>query len=154
MSPVAFDTNILVYLAEISRSDEDDAKIDRIKSLVKRLSGRIRPIAPTQALGELYVVLRRSGADAADARAVVVDIAQTFDTAPSSHETALAALDLAVDHKLQFWDALILNAAADAGCTLLLSEDMQHGFVNRGMTVINPLAEPAHPMLTALLSPE
>jgi predicted nucleic acid-binding protein len=34
---------------------------------------------------------------------------------------------------------------------LLLSEDMQHGFVSRGMTVVNPFAEPTHPKLAALL---
>ena len=30
-------------------------------------------------------------------------------------------------------------------------EDMQHGFVTRGVAVVNPLAEPRHPELAALL---
>jgi predicted nucleic acid-binding protein len=51
----------------------------------------------------------------------------------------------------QFWDAMILSAAADAGCTLLLSEDMQNGFVARGVTVVNPLADAPHPRLAGLL---
>jgi hypothetical protein len=34
---------------------------------------------------------------------------------------------------------------------VLLSEDMQHGFVYRGVTVINPFAEPAHPLLADAL---
>jgi hypothetical protein len=29
---------------------------------------------------------------------------------------------------------------------------MQHGFVSRGMTVVNPFAEPAHPKLESLLA--
>jgi predicted nucleic acid-binding protein len=38
------------------------------------------------------------------------------------------------------WDALILNAAAEAGCGLLLSEDMAGGFAWRGTVVIDPFA--------------
>lgn len=34
---------------------------------------------------------------------------------------------------------------------MLLSEDMQHGFVHRGVTVIDPFAEPAHPLLADAL---
>ena len=45
----------------------------------------------------------------------------------------LAATDLAVDRDLSIWDAVILAAAADAGCRLLLSEDMQDGFAWRGL---------------------
>jgi predicted nucleic acid-binding protein len=47
---------------------------------------------------------------------------------------------------------MIVSAAADAGCALLLSEDMQHGFVARGLTVVNPLAETVHPKLAALVA--
>lgn len=154
MTPVALDTNILVYLAEVSRADEDDAKIEHIRALVARLTLAVDLVAPVQALGELFVVLRRSGVAAGDARAIVTRFAETFDTPPSGRETALAALDLVVDHKLQFWDALIATAAAEAGCSLLLSEDMQHGFVTRGLTVINPLANEDHPALAALVAPE
>ena len=32
-----------------------------------------------------------------------------------------------------------------------MSEDMQHGFTIRGLTIINPLIEPVHPKLAALL---
>jgi hypothetical protein len=34
----------------------------------------------------------------------------------------LAAADLATDHQLGLWDAVILSAASKAGCRLLLSE--------------------------------
>ena len=64
----------------------------------------------------------------------------------------LAAMDLAADHDLSIWDAVILAAAADAGCRLLLSEDMQDGFAWRGLTVANPFADRRHPLLTAILN--
>jgi hypothetical protein len=34
---------------------------------------------------------------------------------------------------------------------LLLSEDMQDGFVYRGVTVANPFAERIHPLLASLM---
>jgi predicted nucleic acid-binding protein len=36
-------------------------------------------------------------------------------------------------------------------CRLLLSEDLQQGFVWRGVSVVNPLAESADPLLTRFL---
>ena len=43
-------------------------------------------------------------------------------------------------HKLGIWDAIVLSAAADAGCRLSLSEDLQDGFTWQGVTVANPFA--------------
>ncbi|MEA3037054.1 MAG: hypothetical protein QOH04_2831 [Sphingomonadales bacterium] len=151
MTRVALDSNILVYLVGISRTADDDPKIERVRTLVEALGEKASLVAPVQALGELVVVLRRSGASAEEARALLIDIAEGVNVAPSELRTALSAADLAVDHKLQFWDAMILSAAVDAGCTLLLSEDMQNGFVARGVTVVNPLADAPHPRLAALL---
>ena len=63
----------------------------------------------------------------------------------------LAAMDLAVDHQLSIWDAVILAAAAETGCRLVLSEDMQEGFAWRGLTVANPFADQRHALLQAIL---
>ncbi|HZC22176.1 MAG TPA: VapC toxin family PIN domain ribonuclease, partial [Candidatus Binatia bacterium] len=49
------------------------------------------------------------------------------------------------------WDAIILSAAAEAGCRLLLSEDLQAGFTWNGVTVANPFAAKKHELLAELL---
>lgn len=151
MMRVALDSNILAYLAGVSRSAEDDDKIAKVRELMPQLAKSVSLIAPAQTLGELFVILRRSGASAEEAREVLLEFAEAFGTSASETRTALSAADLVVDHKLQFWDALIVTAAADARCALLLSEDMQHRFVTRGLTIVNPLADDAHPKLTALI---
>lgn len=150
MTRVALDSNILAYLAGVSRGAADEGKIAAVRELVARLSPSVSFIAPTQTIGELFVVLLRGGATAAEARAVILEFADTFGTAASAIDTARAAVDLAVDHQFQYWDALILTAAAEAGCSMLLSEDMQDGFVTRGLTIINPLTDDVHPKLQAL----
>lgn len=152
MTRIGLDSNILAYLAGISRASEDDDKIARVRDLIACLSTSASLVAPSQALGELFVVLRRSGASAAEARLILIEFADAFGTSASETATMLSAADLVVDHKLQFWDALIVTAAADAGCALLLSEDMQSGFVAKGLTIINPLASDVHPKLATLLA--
>lgn len=64
----------------------------------------------------------------------------------------MVAVDLAAEHRLSVWDAVVLAAAAEAGCRILLSEDLQDGFTWRGLTVVNPLAAVQHRLLEALLA--
>lgn len=150
MTRVALDSNVLAYLAGVSRSREDEAKITAARSLIRRLANHVSFIAPAQAMGELFVVLRRSGAPADEARSILIEFTDAFGTSGSESRSILAAADLVVDHKLQFWDSLMLTAAANAGCTLLLSEDMQSGFVTRGVTIVDPFSPTPHPKLVAL----
>jgi predicted nucleic acid-binding protein len=45
------------------------------------------------------------------------------------------------DH--HFFDSLIIAAALSAGCDRLYSEDLQHGQLIEGLTIVNPFLEPA-----------
>lgn len=150
MSRIGLDSNVLIYFAGVARVASDQPKIQKIRALIARLEDETF-IAPVQALGELFVVLRRAGVEAAEARTIALEIMNSFTVVPSAQTMLVAAFDLAVDHSLQLWDSLILSAVAEAGCTILLSEDMQHGFVSRGVTIVNPLAEPMHPQVARLL---
>lgn len=73
-----------------------------------------------------------------------------FTPIETSAGVMFAAADLAVDHQFGIWDAVILAAAAAAGCRLLLSADMHEGFTWRGVTVTNPFAPARHELLAAL----
>lgn len=150
MIRIGLDSNILAYLAGVSRHPDDAAKVIAIEQLIRSLKSVAALFVPSQALGELFIVLRRAGASAEDARSILLEFSKSFEVAPSNGDMALAAANLVVNHKLQYWDALILTAGAEAGCSILLSEDMQHGFVALGLTVVNPLVFPLHSKLTAL----
>lgn len=102
-------------------------------------------------LGELFNVLLRSGIERPDARLLVRRYAGEFEVAAIDQACFEQAFDLAVDHRLQIWDALIMTASARAGCDLLLSEDMQDGFTVLGITIVNAVAKRPHPHLAALL---
>ncbi len=138
---IALDSNILVYLAEIKHAPEDDRKVAEAKQILKQLACVTKIMIPVQVYGELYSVAVRSKRTREVARATVESFRTQFGAIGSDEETLAGALDLATTNKLQFWDALILNAAAEAGCSLLLSEDLQSGFKWRGVRVVDPFAK-------------
>jgi predicted nucleic acid-binding protein len=149
---VALDSNILLYIAKVWRVEADMGKTNLIEPILDRIDASAAIVVPSQALGEAYNVMHRYGYNREMCRTIIIRWEATFETVGSGSTTFLAALDLAVDHKLQFWDALIVNAAADAGCTMLLSEDMQSGFEWRGVRVVNPFADQPDRKLARLLA--
>jgi predicted nucleic acid-binding protein len=138
---VALDSNFLVYFFEIGHSPDDDPKIVEAQRLMGLLGRSATVMIPVQVYGELFSVAVRQKRPREEAKAMIESLRSKFGSIPSSNETLASALDLSTTHKLQFWDALIMSAAAEAGCELLLSEDMQSGFKWRGTTVVNPFAQ-------------
>lgn len=145
---VALDTNVLAY----AEGAGDALRCDAARQLVARLPPEA-VVLPVQVLGELQRVLtgklRRS---AEQARTAALHWADAFETADSTWAAMQSAFDLAADHGLQIWDALILSVAAEQRCRLLVSEDLQHGFTWRGVTVVNPFAPQPHVLLAELLA--
>lgn len=143
----AFDTNVLAY----AEGTNGAAMKKRALDLLTRLPPD-SVVIPVQALGELFnVLVRKAGRRPAEARASVLAWQDAHDTVPTSSSVMSRATDLAADHRLSIWDAVILSAAADAGARLLLSEDLQDGFTWSGVTVVNPFAAKPHPLLASLL---
>ena len=141
----ALDTNVLVY------AEEQSEKGDRIRRLMLSLSRR-HTVVPAQVCGELFNVLTKKAAFPADRAAETIQKWRTvFQTADTTDEVLSGAFELAVAHHLPIWDAVVLAAASDTRCDLLISEDLHPGFRWRGVTVVNPLAEPMSPLLDAFL---
>ena len=143
---VAFDTNVLAYAQGL----DDSTRKEAARSLLERVPQSVGAI-PVQVLGELYNVLLRKGKKRKQAQAAVLVWRDAFDVIETRAETMTNAVDLATAHRLGIWDSLILAAAAESGCRLLLSEDLQDGFTWHGLTVANPFAPRRHPLLEKLL---
>ncbi len=144
---IAFDTNVLAYAEGINGAERRDAAL----AIIRRLPQE-NAVVPVQVLGELFnVLVRKGGRSRRDARDALLSWRDTFPVVETSPEALLSAADLAADHQLSIWDAVILATAAQAGCRLLLSEDLQDGFTWAGMTVVDPFCAPRHALLGALL---
>jgi predicted nucleic acid-binding protein len=144
---IAFDTNLLAYAEGINAAERRDAALNLIRRLPQEAA-----VVPVQVLGGLFnVLVRKGGKSRSDARDVLLSWRDTFPVVETSPEVMLTAADLATDHRLGIWDAVILSAASQAGRRLLLSEDLQEGFTWAGVTVVNPFSSPRHALLSALL---
>lgn len=145
---IAIDTSVLAY----AEGTNGAAMKRRALDLIERLPAD-SVVVPAQVLGELFnVLVRKAGRPPTVAREAILTWQDAHDVAPTSSAVMARAADLAADHRLGIWDAVILAASAEAGCRLLLSEDLQHGFTWSGVTVVNPFAEEPHPLLGALLA--
>lgn len=131
---VALDTNVLAYAEGVNGEDRKAAALRIMNDFTEH-----ELMVPAQALGELFVVLtRKAKRDAADARSAVLGWSDSFALIDTTPEVILEAMEVVTTHRLSFWDSVMLAGAAQAGCRMLLSEDMQDGFTWRGVTVRNP----------------
>ena len=144
---IALDTNVLAYAEGVNGAPRKKAALALIEKLPVN-----SVFVPVQAMGELFFVLvRKAGIPPKQARLTILTWHDTFPLIETSPSILLAAIDLATDHKLGIWDAIMLSAAAEAGCRLLLSEDLQDGFTWNGVTVANPFAMKKHELLAEFL---
>ncbi len=145
---IALDTNVLAYAEGANGAAIRDTALDLIQRLPQDAI-----VLPVQTLGELFnVLVPKAKRRPARARQAVLSWCDAYPLAETSAPVMIGAAELAAVHGLAIWDSVVLSAAAEAGCRLLLSEDLQNGFTWRGVTVVNPFAPVLHPLLAALLT--
>ena len=129
-----FDTNILVYADDQSSPAKRQRAIELVASHRRARTG----VVSLQVLQEYFVtVTRKLNLDARVARRKV-ELLSEFDVAAPDVPDILAAIDLHRLHGVNFWDALIVRSAKQAGCSVLLSEDMQAQSELDGVRIVNP----------------
>jgi len=129
-----FDTNVLIYADDKAAP----AKQRRALELVAEHRRARTGVVSLQVLQEYFVtVTRKLHVDPAIARRKVELLAEFHVAAPDVSDI-LAAIDLYRLHSLSFWDALIVRSAKQSGCTVLLSENMQHARELDGLHIFNP----------------
>lgn len=132
-----FDSNLLCY------TDDADDPVRRQRALDLWKSSRQAGLAviSIQVLQEYYaVVTRKFGVDPV----IAIEKLRLFKRAqimvPDANDVIDAAR-LSVEHKLSFWDSMIVTSALKADCSRLYSEDLQHGRRFAGLEILNPFAD-------------
>jgi predicted nucleic acid-binding protein len=132
------DTSVLVYADDRAAP----AKRRRAVELVAEHRRAGTGVVSLQVLQEYFVAAtRKLQVDAVTARRKV-ELLSEFDVVVPDLADVLAAIDLHRLHGFSFWDALVLRAAKQAGCTVLLSEDFQDQRAVDGIRIVNPFREP------------
>jgi predicted nucleic acid-binding protein len=126
-----FDTNVLLYLLS-----KDAAKANRAEALLA--SGGTVSV---QVLNEFAsAASRKLAMTISEIREFLSTIRAICAVKPLDIETHELALDMAERHRFSIYDGLIVAAAVRAGCTVLYTEDLQHGQMIEKLQIQNPFA--------------
>ncbi len=124
-----FDTNVLLYLLS-----DDSRKADQAEALIA--AGGVISV---QVLNEFASVasrkLKMSYAEIREILDVVRAVCQVEDLTLDVHEQGLA---VAEQYGFSLYDSMIVGAALAADCSVLYSEDMQHGQKLGPLVITNP----------------
>lgn len=116
--PPFIDTNVLLYLLS-----GDASKANRAEAV---LTAGV--VISVQVLNEFANVARRKFAlEWLEVRQAIIDIRRFAVIETLTLETHERGLDLASRYGFSVYDAMVVAAALNGGCTRLLSEDLQHG---------------------------
>jgi predicted nucleic acid-binding protein len=129
------DTNILLY--GISDRPQEAEK----RRIADELLNHDDNALSVQVLQEFYhQATRRSRPDAIDhAKAVaLVHSLCRFPIQPMTLRVMHEAFAIRLATGYSYWDSAVIAAAAELGCTELLSEDMQHDRRIAGLRIVNP----------------
>jgi predicted nucleic acid-binding protein len=136
------DSNVLIYAHDVDAGRKRDVAKELLRNLWLARSG----VVSTQVLHEFYVNVTRkirTPLPKAEARRVVwTYMPWCLEPEANDVEDAFRIED---EVGISFWDALIVAAAARAGATRVLSEDLNSGQIISGVRVVNPFEQPAGP---------
>lgn len=114
------DTNILIYLYSTEEKKQ--------KRVLELLQTEDEFVISTQVLSEFCNVLKKKfNFTAKQLNIVLQDFEKNFLLHPTDIEQIKTALTISDRYKYSFYDALVIAGAIHSGCTLLFSEDLQHG---------------------------
>lgn len=130
---VFLDTNVLVHAFDAS----DRHKQARALSV---LAEHPSATISTQVLLEWFSAVTRKLTPAMEpSRAkTALEALARLDVVPADAELVVRAAQTSLDHRLSIWDAMVIEAAAVAGCRTLLTEDLNDGQQIRGVLIDNP----------------
>jgi predicted nucleic acid-binding protein len=133
------DTNVLRY--SISRDPGETRKRERAIALIDHGDVALS----VQVLQEFYVQATRASRPDRIAHGVAMNLVRAwrrFPVVDVDVAVMTAAFGIVERHRLGYWDAAIVAAAAAAGCSELCTEGLNDGQVIGTVTVRDPFALP------------
>lgn len=128
-----FDTNVLLYLLS-----EDIRKANRAEAIIAT-GGIISVQVLNEFASVAYRKLKMSYIEIHDVLRTVRAVCQVKSITVDTHELGL---NIAERFGFSLYDSLIISSALQSDCTVLYSEDMQHGQKIDGQLVIsNPFLD-------------
>lgn len=133
VSPVFFDTNVLIYAFA-----GNDKRVEIAEQLVS-MGG----VVSVQILNEVANTLCNKFKFTWPRIGQIIDsiLEDCPNPQPLTFNTHRAALLICERYSYSVYDGLIIAAALEARCTILYTEDLQHGQIIEGLRIRNPFRE-------------
>jgi predicted nucleic acid-binding protein len=134
------DTNILLYAHDVSAG----AKRDRARALLEELWESREGCLSVQVLQEFFVNATRKIArplSAETAKEIIADMSRWHVHVPAADDV-LGAVGIHQRAGISFWDSMIVRSAAEMGCKVIYSEDLNPGQDYSGVRLENPFHPP------------
>lgn len=128
------DTNIVVYAHSGNAGRKQVVAADLIGRLVESGNAAMS----VQVLAEFYSTATRKLHLTSEAAGAIIADFGTVTIHRLAHVDLLRAAHLQRQHKISWWDALIVTSALELGCTVLWSEDLKHSQTFGFLSVRNP----------------
>jgi predicted nucleic acid-binding protein len=131
------DTNVLVY--QFDRTNL--TKQSTAQNLIKELIRENKVVISSQVVQEfISVALNKfeTQIPAQEVQYIIDNLLMPLCAHVPSIDFYKRAVSLFSSNNLNFYDALIIQAAIDLGCDILFSEDLQDGQLFGNLQVINP----------------
>ena len=134
-STVFVDTNVLIYAQDPREAVKQAAAEAWLARCWRDGIGRVS----TQVMNELYVNLRRfAPSDSPEIARRIVRRYRAWQPWVVDEHTVDLAWEIQDRVSLSYWDSLMVAAAQTTGCTLLLTEDLQHDRCIDSLRIVNP----------------
>jgi predicted nucleic acid-binding protein len=125
------DTNVLIYSVS-----NDVAKKQRAVELLAKKN----VVISTQIISEsINVMYRKLNYDYSKIRRITDKFVEKTTLYPITHDTIHRALNIAEIYHYAYYDSQVIASALENNCTILYSEDMQHGQeIENSLKIVNP----------------
>jgi len=149
--PVFVDTNVFLYARDSRETTKQLLAAEWLAFLWQEQAGR----TSVQVLSEFYVNATRKLSPGLSAESAWDDVQALMARRPQPLDEIVLTSGRQVQERygLSWWDSLVVAAAQEQGCGLLLTEDLQDGAVLGGVTIRSPFTlrcrEEATPYLVA-----
>jgi predicted nucleic acid-binding protein len=127
------DSNIWLY-ALIQSQDQTKHKISN------KLTQFDNIFISTQVVNEVCTnLIKKAGLNRQEIKDIIAGFYQSYTVLEFNENILLKAADLRNQHRLSFWDSLIVSSALSVQVRILFSEDMQHRLIiENTLKVVNP----------------
>lgn len=133
---VFVDTNVFLYTIDTTST----TKKNKARHLVEDCKNSGLGVVSTQVINEFAVnAMSKYGFSPSEARRYL-RLFEHFEVVTHSVDFAKQGLEICESVQLNYWDAILIAAALSANCSVLYTEDLNHGQNIQGIKIIDPFA--------------